>query len=165
MKSQYFFLLITLGLSLTTACNSTSKTPSSSDSTASKPEATMPPKQRPSLVNRQWIITEVMGEDVSKKRLRTAPFLQFTGESAGFKLSGSDGCNNLMGGYGVGDQSTLTISKIAFTRRACPERGDINAALTKALSAVSHFTLSKDGQRLTLDREPGRPVIHMKLME
>ncbi len=163
MKNHFIALLTASCSLLIISCGSTS-TPAASSSKEA-PAAKIKEQQRPSLVNRQWMITEVMGEDVSKKRFRTAPFLQFTGESAGFRLSGSDGCNNLMGGYGVGDQGNLNISKVAFTRRACPEQGDINAALTRALSVANHFTLSKDGQRLTLDKGAGNPVIHMKLSE
>lgn len=123
----------------------------------------MTPKQRPSLVNRKWDITEVLGKDVRKLRLAITPFLRLTGESEGFRISGSDGCNNLMGSYGVGDQSTITISKVAFTRRACPENGDINALLTKALQQVNRYDLSKDGLTLTLDKGKGNPVIKMEL--
>jgi heat shock protein HslJ len=162
MKSQYFVLLIALGLGLMTACSSTSKTPASSSTTA-KAETTMTPKQRPSLVNRKWDITEVLGKDVRKIRLAITPFLRLTGESEGFRLSGSDGCNNLMGGYDVGDHGTISISRVAFTRRACPENGDINAVLTKALQQVNHYTLSKDGQNLTLNKGEGNPVIKMEL--
>lgn len=162
MKSQHFVLLFALAVSLMPSCNSTSKTPSSPSATA-KSETAMTPKQRPSLVNRKWDITEVLGKDVRKARVAVTPFLEFTGESEGFRISGSDGCNNLMGGYGVGDHGTLSISRVAFTRRACPENADINAVLTKALQQVNHYTLSKDGLSLTLNKGEGNPVIKMEL--
>lgn len=65
------------------------------------------------------------------------------------KVSGSNGCNRLMGGFEVsGDR--LTFGPIAATRRACP--GDymkLEAAFDKMLSRVRGWRL-EDGRMLLL---------------
>lgn len=58
-------------------------------------------------------------------------FLWFIGEVEGFCLSGSDGCNNLMGGYDVGDYGMISFFRVVFIWCVCLENGDINVILIK----------------------------------
>ena len=162
MKNPAVLWLAVSSLCVLMACN-TSKTSSGTANSASSSEKTMASTPRPSLVNRKWDITTVMGKDVRNQRLAITPFLRFSGESDGFRLNGSDGCNNLMGSYGVGDQSTISISRVGFTRRACPENGDINSVLTEALNQVNQYVLSEDGLTLTLNDKEGKAVLSMDL--
>lgn len=116
-----------------------------------------------SLPGHRWEIIEVMGKDITAMRLQATPFLQFSTEAEGFRLSGSDGCNNLMGSYDMGDHGTIAFGQMAFTRKACPENGDINAPLVEALQKATNFTLSQDGQQLQLHRGKMAPFVRLRL--
>ncbi len=135
---------------------------SCSPTKAATAEAATEPAQV-SLPGHRWEIIEVMGKDITAMRLQATPFLQFSTEAEGFRLSGSDGCNNLMGSYDMGDHGTIAFGQMAFTRKACPENGDINAPLVEALQKATNFTLSQDGQQLQLHRGKMAPFVRLRL--
>jgi len=98
------------------------------------------------LLETDWLLREITGEsfaagtDLSRAHI----MLQTDG-----KVSGSNGCNRLMGGFEIsGDR--LTFGPIASTRRACP--GDdmkLEAAFDKMLPQVQRWQLD-DGRMLLL---------------
>ncbi|MEA3277547.1 MAG: META domain-containing protein [Pseudomonadota bacterium] len=72
------------------------------------------------------------------------------------QLSGSGGCNRLMGSYELyGTQLSATVS--AMTMMACPEGMDQEQAVAAALGKVRSYQL--DGDRLTLFDEASEPVL------
>ncbi len=93
-----------------------------------------------------WLLQEMTGEsfaagtDLSRARITL---------HADGKVSGSTGCNRLMGGFEISGER-LTFGRIASTRRACP--GDymkLEAAFDKMLSQVHSWQL-RDGRMLLL---------------
>jgi len=94
----------------------------------------------------EWFLQEITGEsfaegtDVARARIML--------HAAG-KISGSNGCNRLMGGFEIRGER-LTFGPIASTRMACP--GDdmkLEAAFDQMLSHVQGWQL-KDGKMLLL---------------
>ena len=68
----------------------------------------------------------------------------------GGRVTGSDGCNRLMGAYDVAGTS-LRFGKLAGTRMACPQLGGRDAAFDAALGRVTQWRI--DGRRLTLSAD------------
>ncbi len=85
------------------------------------------------------------------------PFVQF-GSSG--RVSGSDGCNRLMGTY-VQKGSKLRISRLAGTRRMCAAGIMRRArAFTRALSAARRYQASH--LRLTLKSASGKTLMQLR---
>ena len=93
-----------------------------------------------------WLLQEMTGEsfaggtDLSRARITL---------HADGKVSGSTGCNRLMGGFEISG-GRLTFGPTASTRRACP--GDymkLESAFNKMLSQVQSWQL-RDGRMLLL---------------
>ncbi len=96
-----------------------------------------------SIFRKRWTLTE-MGE----RSFKTGePYLEFNVKQGRF--SGSTGCNRISGGYRV-DGSSLRMTPVAVTRRACPgeEAQQIEASFLKALEATSKFEVQGDVLRL-----------------
>ena len=93
----------------------------------------------------RWKLVELNGKPAEVYADQPEPHLLF--DPAEGRLSGSDGCNRLIGGY------TLTGGRIAFgqlgsTMMLCP-KGDAQArALAQALAAAT--SVSRSGDRLSL---------------
>ena len=78
-----------------------------------------------------------------------APYIQLDPES--HRVSGSGGCNRLMGGYEVnGDH--LKFTQMAITRMACMHGGDTEDAFVKALDQATSWKLA-GGKLLLLDAD------------
>jgi heat shock protein HslJ len=77
------------------------------------------------------------------------PYLQLDPES--HRVSGSGGCNRLMGGYELtGDH--LKFTQMAMTRMACIHGGDTESAFVKALDQVTTWKNS-GGKLLLMDAD------------
>jgi len=75
------------------------------------------------------------------------PYIQLDSES--HRVSGSGGCNRLMGGYELaGDH--LKFTQMAMTRMACVHGGDTEASFAKALDHVNSWKIVK-GKLLLFD--------------
>ena len=110
------------------------------DATLSEPAA---------LLNTHWKLVVLDSTDVVASINQPEPHLMFSTDN---RVTGSDGCNNLMGTYTLeGDK--LTLGEIAATKMACQEGGEQADALQKALEKVSNFTIHAD--QLELRDETG----------
>lgn len=67
----------------------------------------------------------------------------------GNNLSGSTGCNQLMGSYEIQNGLQLSFSAIGTTRMACPTPGWDEVEFTQMLETVNNYTL--DGNQLSLN--------------
>lgn len=89
-----------------------------------------------------WRITEIGGVNLDEQaQARTA--LVF--DAAQVRVSGTIGCNRLMGGYKM-EGEALSIGPLAATRMACPD--ELNArehAFATALTQTRHWRVTADG--------------------
>ncbi|MBM3479018.1 MAG: META domain-containing protein [Alphaproteobacteria bacterium] len=86
-----------------------------------------------------------------------APHLVFAAE--GGRISGSDGCNRVLGAYAL-DGARLSVSGLAATRMACTDGMEQAAAFARALGATAGHRIA--GDRLELLDESGRVVARLE---
>lgn len=78
------------------------------------------------------------------------------------RLSGSGGCNQLMGQYQQQGEA-ISFSGVAATRRACLQPGGLMAQETAILQALeSVASLQREGERLELRRADGALALSLK---
>lgn len=89
------------------------------------------------LQNRTWIATKIGNTEIKKTpQAHNIPSLQF--DEATKNVSGSDGCNRLVGAYAAG-RDTLQLSQMAGTRMACVNNGGIDSEFNQAIAKVTHY--------------------------
>lgn len=113
-----------------------------------EPQAVASPAPAPELTGRRWLLTEVGGLPVRAYPGQPEAHLVFTPADGGVgRISGSDGCNSLVGSY------TLKGGAIAFdhmgsTMRLCPQGDEQARALASAFGRTTAIRL--EGNRLEL---------------
>lgn len=97
----------------------------------------------------EWMLTWLAGTKIELGTPQQVPYIQLDPES--HRVSGSGGCNRLMGGYDLaGDH--LKFTQMAMTRMACLHGGDTETAFSKAIDQVREWMISK-GKLLLLDAD------------
>jgi len=95
----------------------------------------------------EWRLIWLSGAKIEEAAPQQAPYIQLDSDS--HRVSGSGGCNRLMGGYELaGDH--LKFTRMAMTRMACAHGGYTEAAFAKALDHVTSWKIVK-GKLLLFD--------------
>jgi copper homeostasis protein (lipoprotein) len=101
------------------------------------------------LQNRTWIATQIGNTEIkTAPTARNIPSLQF--DAVTQRVSGSDGCNRIMGSYTAG-KDTLTLSQMAGTKMACMNNDQLDQKFNTALAKVTHYQVYAKTLKL-LDR-------------
>jgi len=107
----------------------------------SRQQAPQTPATKPAaLAGTHWALVQLNGEAVAPEAGRTAPYIELNDETK--RLSGSGGCNRLLGSYEL-DGSSLRFRQVASTMMACPG-DDVMAheqAFVKALGKVASYRI------------------------
>lgn len=112
----------------------------------------------PGLQEREWVLYELMGQPVNMEHPPTLRFDRVTG-----RLSGSDGCNRLMGSYRLREMHRLQIGEnLASTMMACPDM-DTPERFTDALQRVDSYSIANG--ELSLQRARMAPLLRFRLLE
>jgi heat shock protein HslJ len=116
--------------------------------------APIPPQEnvKVSLENTDWMLTR-LGNTATPTERQHAP--HFVLDPKSHRVSGSSGCNRLMGSYEAKNDQ-LRFSQMAGTRMACVEGMDSEKAFLEALSQVHRWKIT--GRNLELLNEAGDPV-------
>jgi heat shock protein HslJ len=97
----------------------------------------------------EWKLTWLNGTKIEMGTPQQVPYIQLDPES--HRVSGSGGCNRLMGGYELsGDH--LKFSQMAMTRMACLHGGDTESSFAKALDQVTTWKIV-GGKLLLMDAD------------
>ena len=105
--------------------------------TTQNPAANIEAANLVQLQNRSWIATYIGNTEIkTTPTARNIPSLQF--DEASKRISGSDGCNRIMGSYEAG-RDTLILSQMASTRMACLDNNTLSEQFNAALAKVSNY--------------------------
>lgn len=104
-----------------------------------------------------WKLTHLEGKPVTSAEQQRELDLVFSSDQN--RVSGFSGCNNFMGGYEVkGDQ--ISLSRLAGTRKACPEGMETETQFLNALEKARGWKIS--GQELQLLDGRGEPLAQLE---
>jgi|HubBroStandDraft_6_1064221.scaffolds.fasta_scaffold56113_5 heat shock protein HslJ len=107
------------------------------------------PKAAAPLGKTEWKLVWLANTKIESGTPQQMPYIQLDPDT--HRVSGSDGCNRLMGGYELeGDH--LKFTQMATTRMACIHGNDTEANFSKALDQVREWMISK-GKLLLLDAD------------
>lgn len=105
-----------------------------------------------SLEGRYWKAVELVGKPAPAQDARREAHLVFEADG---RVSGSDSCNRMSGGYELkGD--AIKFNRMMGTLMGCPNVGDVDRAFREALASASR--LSVVGDRLELFDAAGKRV-------
>ena len=97
----------------------------------------------------EWRLVWLSRTKIEAGTPQQMPYFQL--DPDGHRVSGSGGCNRLMGGYELaGDH--LKFTQMAMTRMACIHGGDTEGNFSKALDQVTQWRIVK-GKLLLMDAD------------
>lgn len=97
------------------------------------------------LENTYWKLMRLGAQPVTVADSQREPHFVLQSETK--RVSGSGGCNRMMGGYTL-DGNKLSFSQMAGTMMACPDGMDVERAFHTALQTVTRWRI--DGETLEL---------------
>ncbi len=103
------------------------------------------------LTDQFWTLVQLNGKPVVLPSTGRAPGLMLHTDNG--RLSGSGGCNQLLGSYSLSGQS-VQLNMVAATRMACFGEGIVDAELIETLTQVKSWNIL--GQRMELYDQLGR---------
>lgn len=115
-------------------------------------------KTDPWLENKKWVLTELMGKQIAFEDENRQAFLLF--DSASGRISGSDGCNRVMGSYELKEGNRISFGRgMASTMMACPDM-EIPDRFNEVINTVDNYTVA-DGV-LSLNKARMAPLARFK---
>ena len=112
------------------------------------------------LENKKWVLTELMGQEITFEDENRQAFLMF--DSASGRVAGHDSCNRVMGSYEILEGNRLSFGRgLASTMMACPDM-EIADGFNKVMNRVDNYTVA-DGV-LSLNKARMAPLARFKLV-
>lgn len=108
------------------------------------------------LVNSYWKLIELNNSKTTVSDNQREPHIVLDAEN---RVSGSDGCNRMMGSYTL-DGNKLTLGQMAGTKMACMDGMEQSAAFNEALTKVATYSLK--GDQLDLQDNSGQIIARFK---
>ena len=105
-----------------------------------------------------WTLVQLNGKPVVLPENQRAPGLTFHADNN--RLSGSGGCNQLVGAY-TASQRFIDINMLAATRMACLTEGNVEQEFIRTLGQVKSWNIL--GQRLELYDQLGSALARFEL--
>ena len=109
------------------------------------------------LQNKLWTLTYIGAtEYITNSSAQNIPSIQFGSD---LRVSGSDGCNRLMGQYAIKEQH-ITLGQLGSTRMLCQDHMHIAEQYSEALNKVKGYQVY--GKTLKLLDQYGNRVLEFK---
>ena len=96
-----------------------------------------------------WTLVELDGKPPAPGNGGRAPTLELTRD--GNRATGFSGCNRMTGSFQLAGDS-LTFSRMAMTRMACPQGMDVERDYAAALEATRRYRIERDTLQLLGER-------------
>ena len=117
-------------------------------------------KTDPMLENKKWVLTELMGKEITFEDENRQAFLTF--DSASGRVAGHDSCNRLTGSYELREGNRISFGQgMAATMMACPDM-QTPQAFNEVLNKVDNYTIA-DGV-LSLNKARMAPLARFKMV-
>jgi heat shock protein HslJ len=115
---------------------------------------------KPTLENSYWKLVKLKGNPITPtNNQQEAHIILRGGEPTA--LSGSGGCNRLMGNYTLSGD-TITFGRTAMTMMACPQGMDTEQAFTAALEGKKRRHI--EGNQLLLLDDTGKTIVQFEVV-
>lgn len=124
------------------------------DKVAATQETTSPATSE--FLNTYWKLTALKENEITVGEKEREPHIIFNADN---RISGSDGCNSIMGNYKL-EGEKLTLGQVASTMMACAEGGENAHDFKKSLEEVATFSVHAD--QLELRNEKGLVLARFK---
>lgn len=105
------------------------------------------------LTNKYWKLIEINGKKAISFEDQTEPHIILRSENKEYFLSGSDGCNRLIGMMDITEKG-IQFKNIGSTMMLCPKGTEQSAEFTQALSAVDGWRVFSDVLELLHNESP-----------
>lgn len=115
------------------------------------------PKGQTPLRGTHWKLVALNGKPVRVIKDQREPHLILDAKE--LRLSGSGGCNNVMGGFEI-DGDTLRFTQMASTMMMCPDGMEQERAFLQTLESVARYRIA--GDALTLSDGKGKAVAKLR---
>ena len=147
MKKQ--FALIAAGILLVAnSCTTVTKTDSSSAQTTTEN----------TIIGKKWKLVELFGKPVADQINGKEAFLKLLQQDKAYLYQASGGCNGIRGTFTTNTTtSVIHFSPGASTKMACPDMS-IETGINKVLETVDNYTVSKEGDILSLNKGRMAPL-------
>ncbi|MEG2139353.1 MAG: META domain-containing protein [Bilophila sp.] len=146
MKTPVLLLSLCLGLGLTACVGQKDATPVRDDPAQTNTTGTIA-TENPALEGKRWTLRTLNGQPVQTYPNQPEPHVVFTTEAGQGRVSGSDGCNLLVGSY-TANASSMELQHIGTTMMLCPKGADQSRAFMKALGDTTSW--QQNGANLEL---------------
>ena len=117
-------------------------------------------KTDPRLEGKNWVLTELMGQEITFEDEKRQASLHFDGATG--RLSGSDSCNRIMGGYELIEGDRISFGELASTMMACPDMETSNR-FNEVLKKVDNYTIANGV--LSLNKARMAPLARFRLQD
>lgn len=154
MRTLIFILIAVVTVSFS-ACKTKSETKGSNTALT---ETT-----KEGITEKYWKLVEINGKAVEKNpnAAREAHIILKTDNN---RLTGSGGCNVLSGGYELNEQTLrIKFSQVVSTMMACSDM-EVESQLLKVLGTVDNYSLSADGNTLSLNKAKMAPLARFEVV-
>ena len=153
MKNLYFTTLL-CAIALMN-CNTPAKPTEATDiKDTTSTVAAMATTTNTELLETHWKLVELNGQPVTNPvGNQKEAFIMLAKE--GNKLTGSGGCNSMMGGYELMEGNQIKFSGVASTRMACPDMS-MEDALGKVITETDNYAIN--GKFLMLHKAKMSPL-------
>lgn len=114
-----------------------------------------------SITEKYWKLVEINGDPVMPGSNALEPYIILKEENN--RIVGTGGCNTFSGVYELGQMGNIRFSKMISTQKACLDM-TIEKSLFKVLETTDNYTLSPDGNTLSLNKARMAPLARFEVV-